>query len=265
MITYQHSQTHTSPETPSTTALVHTTATRGPARQLIDEWERLAISRPILRKVNAWGIVPEPISHLDELLQHAGFGRATDDSQADHVLWLLVRRAEHDELAARIVLHRVLPAVLAISQRRGRIIRGGMYEALDETVSTAWMVIRTFPHQRRTSKIAANLCRDIEYHAFVRQSRLRSVDIDPRSELRLTLMASPDERIDPAEELHELLSDAEAAGLSDRHSSLLRDLATGMSTEQAAINRNMSARTMRNHKHIAINAFHQAHRRATKI
>jgi hypothetical protein len=218
-----------------------------------------------LRKVNAWGLTPDPITHLDELLQYAGFGKATDDSGADHVLWQLVCRAEHDELAARIVLHRILPAVLSIAQRRGRIMRGGMNEALDETVASAWMIIRTFPHQRRTAKIASNLCRDVEYHAFVREARLKKVDIDPRTELHFATLANTYKRIDAAEELEELLRDAESAGLPPHHATLLRDLGRGVSTDEAAYERNISPRTMRNHKHIAINAFRQAHRRATTI
>lgn len=250
---------------PNPTALVHTTAQTGPARKLIDEWERLNTSRPIVKKVNAWGLTTEPISNLDELLIFAGFGRATDDSAADHVLWKLVCLAEHNELAARIVLHRILPAVMSIAQRRGRLLRGGTREALDEVVPTAWMVIRTFPHARRTSKIASNLCRDIEYHAFVRHTRLRTPDIDHYADYRLPLLTHVEQPVDPADELDDLLRDACAAGLQERHALLLRDIGKGMTTDEAAAVRNVSPRTMRNHKNSAIAAFREAHERATKI
>jgi hypothetical protein len=249
----------------SAPALVHTTAQSGPARQLIDEWERLSISRPTLRKVNSWGLTPEPITHLDEMLVHAGFGRPVDDSAADHVLWQLICRAENDDLAARIVLHRVLPSVLSIAQRRGRIMRGGMSAALDEAVPTAWMVIRTFPHQRRQAKIAANLARDIEYHAFVRQARLRSVDIDLNGHNYMPMLASPPEYIDPATEAHDLISDAAQAGLSRRHVSVLREMANGVSTIDAAKARDMSPRTMRNHKNYAISAIKRVHKKSLNV
>jgi DNA-binding CsgD family transcriptional regulator len=250
---------------PSSPALVHTTAQSGPARQLINEWERLSISRPALRKVNSWGLTAEPISHLDEMLVHAGFGRPTDDCAADHVLWKLICRAEHDELAARIVLHRVLPSVLSIAQRRGRIMRGGMSAALDEVIPTAWMVIRTFPHERRQAKIAANLARDIEYHAFVRETRLRSVDIDHSGHHYIPMLPNTATYVDPAEEIHELISDAATAGLSRRHVSLLRDIANGVSTVDAAKARNLSPRTMRNHKNHAINAFLRVHKKSLNV
>lgn len=246
-------------------ALVHTTAQSGPTRQLIDEWERLSISRPTLRKVNSWGLTTEPISHLDEMLVHTGFGRPIDDADADHVLWRLICLAEHDELAARIVLHRVLPSVMSIAKRRGRIMRGGIEAAIDEAIPTAWMVIRTFPHERRRAKIAANLARDIEYHAFVRHTRLRAVDIDHGASNYMSMVASGPDYVDPSEEIEQLLDDAAKAGLSRRHVSLLRDIGNGISTEEAAKMRDMSPRTMRNHKNYAINAFLRVHKKQLNV
>lgn len=257
--------THKVPTEQVHNALVHTTANTGPARQLIDEWEHLCISRPILKKVNAWGLTTEPVSHLDELLTYAGFGRATDDSAADHVLWKLVCLAEHNELAARIVLHRILPAVMSVAQRRGRLLRGGTREALDEVIPVAWMVIRTFPHQRRRSKIASNLSRDIEYHAFVRHTRLRAPNIDHNAYHRLPNLTTAEQKIDPADELNELLHDACVAGLSQRNADLLRDIGKGMTTNEAAAARQVSPRTMRNHKNAAIAEFLVAHQKATTI
>lgn len=248
------------PRTPAP-ALVHTVAQSGPTRQLINEWERISISRPTLRKVNSWGLTPEPITHLDELLVCTGFGRPIDDADADHILWRLICLAENDELAARIVLHRVLPSVMSIAKRRGRIMRGGIEAAIDEVIPTAWMVIRTFPHQRRKAKIAANLARDIEYHAFVRESRLRTVEIDHGASNYMSMMASVPERVDSCEELDDLLDDAAKAGLSRRHVSLLRDIGHGVTTEEAAATRDMSPRTMRNHKNYAIKAFLRVHKK----
>lgn len=246
-------------------ALVHTVAQSGPTRQLINEWERISISRPTLRKVNSWGLTPEPITHLDELLVYTGFGRPVDDADADHILWQLICRAEHDELAARIVLHRVLPSVMSIAKRRGRIMRGGIEAAIDEVIPTAWLVIRTFPHQRRRAKIAANLARDIEYHAFVRQSRLRTVEVDHGASNYMSMMASHPEHLDSSEELDDLLNDAARAGLSRRHVSLLRDIGHGVSTEDAADMRDMSPRTMRNHKNYAIKAFLRVHKKQLNV
>ena len=258
-------QTQHQPAVENNGALVHTTATAGPARQLIDEWDRLNTSRPILKKVNAWGLTTEPVVTLDELLVFAGFGRAADDSAADHVLWKLTCLAEHNELAARIVLHRILPAVMSVAQRRGRLLRGGMREALDEVIPVAWMVIRTFPHHRRTSKIAANLSRDIEYHAFVRHTRLRAPEIDHSANYRLANLTTSETQVDSRDELHELLHEASRAGLAQRHVDLLTDLGNGMSTNEAAAARKISPRTMRNHKNAAIAEFLAVHKRVNNV
>jgi hypothetical protein len=154
---------------------------------------------------------------------------------------------------------------MSIAQRRGRIMRGGTGAAIDEVIPTAWMVIRTFPHQRRTAKIAANLARDIEYHAFVRESRLRSIEIDHTANYYIPLVPNAPQYVDPIEELDDVLQDAAKAGLSRRHVSLLRDLGHGMSTDDAAKVRNMSPRTMRNHKQYAIKAFQRVHNKTLNV
>ena len=61
------------------------------------------------------------------------------------------------------------------------IIAGGIDAALGDIIPAAWVVIRTFPHRRRPVKIAANIALDSEYHAFVRDARLRRVQEVPVS------------------------------------------------------------------------------------
>ena len=237
---------------PST--LVWTTHTTGPARLLIDEWERLAQSRIVLRRVNAWPFLPRPVHSLDDLLQLAGFGRAIDDTDGDRLLWHLVRHAENDELAARIVLHRVMPSILSMVRRRGRVVAGGANAAMNEAIGAAWMVIRQFPHERRTNKIAANLVRDIEYHAFVREYRLKRVhEIQVDHDIMRNVAHDP--QIDPlAEKLDDVLCEALENGVERHHIALLERLGSGESTEKLALESAVSTRTMRNRRRVAIDA-----------
>ena len=237
---------------PST--LVWTTHTTGPARLLIDEWERLAQSRIVLRRVNAWPFLPRPVHSLDDLLQLAGFGRAIDDTEGDRLLWHLVRHAENDELAARIVLHRVMPSILSMVRRRGRVVAGGANAAMNEAIGAAWMVIRQFPHERRTNKIAANLVRDIEYHAFVREYRLKRVhEIQVDHDIMRNVAHDP--QIDPlAEKLDDVLCEALENGVERHHIALLERLGSGESTEKLALESAVSTRTMRNRRRVAIDA-----------
>ena len=236
------------------TALVWTTSASGPARMMIDEWERLAYSRPVLRKVNSWSFMPHPVQHLDELLALAGFGRPIDDSDGDRMLWELVRHAEHDDLAARIVLHRVMPSVLAMVRRRGRVVPGGPQAAMNEAIGAAWMVIRQFPHHRRHHKIAANLVRDIEYHAFVREYRLKRVS-ESQIGNEMMINVPHDPQVDPlAERLDDVLCEALEHGVSQEQIALLERLASGATTEQLAKEVGLSTRTLRNRRRDAINA-----------
>ena len=106
-----------SPVPRSRPALVHARLrNRGPAGHVVAEWERLARSRALLRHVNSWDFLMTPVDHIDEVLEVCGFGKRVDDSDADHMFLCLVRLAAHDDLAARIALHRVLPAIMAIEQ-----------------------------------------------------------------------------------------------------------------------------------------------------
>jgi hypothetical protein len=172
---YRQTQTDSDSDQPLPTALVWSTVTSGPARQFIDEWARLSYRPSVLRRVNAWDFLPRPVADLDDLLTVCGFGTPFDDEAGDLVLWHMTRLAEHDDLAARVCLHRIMPAVMSVARRRGRITPGGVENAIGDAISTAWMVIREFPYDRRHVKIAANLVRDVEYYGFVRDQRLRRV------------------------------------------------------------------------------------------
>lgn len=230
-------------------------AGRGPVGRVVTEWSRLTRRPAVLRTVNSWDFIDPPVTHLDEVLARAGFGRPTTDSEGDKILWHLADLAHTDELAARIVLHRILPALMAIARRRGRIHPKGPYAAMEELLTTAWIVIRTYPSDRRPRKVAANLVRDCEYHAFVRQQRLRRPDELPT--LDMGVIAQPEATCDPADELAELLSEARDAGVDEHDITLLQALAGGETTNNLALKLNVSPRTVRNWRLRAIEAVRQ--------
>ena len=246
-----------SPIPRSRPALVHARLrNRGPAGHVVAEWERLARSRSVLRHVNSWGFLPTPVSHIDEVLEVCGFGKRVDDTDADQMFLCLVRLAAHDELAARVALHRVLPAIMAIAKRRGRIHPHGAYAAMSELLTTAWEVIRTYPCERRPKKIAANIVRDIEYFTYVRDARLKRVT-EVCVESDHSFGSSPDDEPTAAEELCEVLADAAAAGLDPNDLSLLRRYAAGESTQTIAESLGLSPRTVRNRRRAALDEVRQ--------
>lgn len=242
---------------PQRPALVYSSPQRGgPAGLLVAEWHRLSRSRAVLREVNSWEFLGAPVAHIDEVLERCGFGRRTDDSAADHMLWQLVRLAAHDDLAARIALHRVLPAVMSIARRRGRIHPRGAHAAMGELLTTAWEIIRTYPCERRPRKVAANIVRDIEYFTYVRDARLKRVEEVSVEGDHGFGHCEPDD-LSPADELDEVLADAAQAGLDPASLSLLRRYAAGESTDTIATSLGLSPRTVRNRRRAAIDEVRQ--------
>ncbi len=240
------------------TPLVWSTVSTGPARDIIDEWERIRTRRPTLAKVNAWPFMPMAVDDLDRVLELCGFGRAVDDREGDRLLWHVVREATTCDVAARIVLHRILPALMAMAKRRGRLVRGGMDAAMTDILATAWCVIREYPHHRRHDKVAANLVRDTEYHTFVRHHRLRHVDETQVGDEVLHRFIEAHTG-NPDDDVQEMLRDAEEMGVEQRHIDLLRQFANGRTNDDVAADLGVSTRTVRNHKRHAVEAVRSAY------
>lgn len=248
----------------TSTPLVWSTVTSGPARDMINEWERLRRRPAILRHVNAWDFLPQPINDLDQLLELSGFGRPIDDAEGDALLWLLVREAEHDDIAARVVLHRLLPPLMAMARRRGRVVHGGASTAMVDILAQAWFVIRQYPHHRRHHKVAANLVRDIEYHAFVRHHRLRHVDERYVGDDLLYQLVQ-DTSSTGTSSWDAVVNDAVAMGVDEQHLKLLQYFIDGSCNDDVAQVLGVSSRTIRNYKRAAIDAIQDAYRSVESV
>ena len=238
--------------------LVRVRTNDGPCRSLVDEWDAMATRPSVLATVNSWRLVPTEFGHLDEVLVAAGFGRAVDDSNGDHILWHLAVLARTEATAARVVLHRLLPALVSVARRRGAIHPGGTSAAIDEVLASAWETLRNYPAERRPVKVAANIVLDSQYRAFVapvRRRRVTEVSVDHVSAVRWE-----DNDADPAVdlELAGVLEDAESLGVEPDHVTLLRRLAAGETTAQIALDSGWSARTIRNRRAAAVDAVRRA-------
>jgi hypothetical protein len=215
----------------------------GISAQLQREWDRLR-SRPIIvDRARRWGVTDCVFDDLDALLALAGFRTvATDETEA--VLRRLVIRAADDELAARVVLQRVLPGLLALVRRRQSRLGDDMLEHL---VAAAWIAIRTFAPSRRPACIAAALIGQADHACFCRPGRRKStseVSFDPA---RVTGM--PDERrVSACEELAGVLAEARAAGVPSTDLELVRHLLRTGSPSQVARDLQVTARTIRNRR-----------------
>ena len=220
-----------------------TTTGHGVAPRLQREWDRLRYRSRSIGRAREWAVTDVVFDDLDGLLALAGFRtQATDETEA--VLRRLVIRAVDDELAARIVLQRVLPGLMAVVRRHHAQFGDDMLEHL---VAAAWIGIRTFTPNRRPACLAAALIADADHACFSRPGRRKSlteVTFDPA---RVTRM--PDERRPTAcEELAGVLADARAAGVPATDLELVTRLLQTGSPGQVARDLHVTARTIRNRR-----------------
>jgi len=228
---------------------------------LFGEWDRLARQAQNIRRANAWQLPGEPVEHLDEILRRAGFSVPTNDEHLDFYLSRVVAIAKDDDLAARIVLQRIMPGLVSIAVRRAPIVPNGLNGAFDLIVSSAWIVIRQFPIERRPRRVAANLLMDIEYAAFVRDGRLKASRseefVSPEGLLGIEFgrLRSGGLDADPvieANALELLLHDLNRQGLASNDIQMLRAISQEINSVEAADVLGISPRSVRNRRERAL-------------
>ena len=219
------------------------------AAPLLNEWNRLNRRSATHRRIAEWAIPGcAPAIDLDSLLSLVGlFGDPRDD-EADARLAAVMQLAATDDLAARLALHRVLPSLVAVATRRARKYATSRQVAFDDLVAHAWIVIRTYPIERRPRRVAAGLVRDIEYRTFVRDHRLRSADELPMSDGPIA--TEPDRTVEsePMMLVIELLRDARSAGVDSEDLRFAAEWATGSSTVELAKSFDLCERSVRNRR-----------------
>ena len=189
---------------------------------------------------------------MDELLALTGLGSSQPDWSGDDALRRLVVLARHDDLAARVVLQRMLPG-LSASAKRFSSTFDTQLEAFDELLSEAWSVIRSFPIERRDRYVIKNLLRDCEYHAFLKARRRRLVH-EPADPVTFdwSPAAEPEPTAEPLAVILELLRRARAGGLSDAYFAVAAALLNNRTVKQAATQLQVTDRTVRNRRHALV-------------
>jgi hypothetical protein len=231
------------------------------ADDLNREWRRLDTDPRSIARATGWQILP-PVERLDLFLTCAGYGGPSDDITGDRVLSRLVAVARGDELAARVVLQRILPGLISTAVRRGRIAPGGPVEAFGELVAVSWEVIRAYPIERRPERVAANLLRDVEYQAFVRPQRRLTLEVrvgDLESAFEELCVVEAD--VDPGgrSELQEVIDWARRRGVDAAHIDLLRRVGAGGSSAEIARALRCTERTVRNRRRTAMEEVRRAY------
>ena len=217
------------------------------SRRLDRDWQFLRTRRVSLICARAWDLTPPGIA-LDDLRWFIDATQRSGGREADRLLGRLVSVAHHDDLAARIVVQRLLPG-LVVQSRRHRFRCDGV-EPLDLVVPSAWMAVKRFDVRRRSTHIAASLRSDAIHLAFRQPSRRvsRSDVVEP-SDFDKRPAATT---LGAFEELASAVALARRRGVADEHLELVRHLVRAGSPTQVALERGVTARTVRNHRDVAI-------------
>jgi DNA-directed RNA polymerase specialized sigma24 family protein len=206
------------------------------------EWQRLRRDPAALERAAGWGIVCGRVEDLDQVLAGVGFDTAAERAR-DDAFRRLVLHAADDELAARIVVQRLLPGLIAAAVRRLHLDD----QALGELIGAAWIAIRTFSPERTPGNLAAALIADADYLAYRRSWRAvgsREVPIGEHGDLA---GATDDADTDPPTELRDVLAEARRAGVPDEDLALLQQIAeAGTAALAAALQ--VTPRTVRNRR-----------------
>ena len=208
------------------------------------EWRSLRLRPDVLADAARWGVVDGPVHDLDQVLRAVGYESATD--AADERLRRLVLIAADEELAARVVIQRISPGLLALVRRRRGHGAGGT--AYEELLGAAWISIRTFRPDRRPACLAAALISDADYRAFRAPTRRRSASERPvdTSTTRSPIPAgiAPNAEAELAE-LFELAADA---GVPEEDLDLMRRLLDTPTIIELARDMRITPRTIRNRR-----------------
>lgn len=227
------------------------------------EWQALNQRPAVLRRAAGWGLGMS-FNSLDEVVVATGYrshqeqrlcARGSGSAVANEVLRRLLVVAGTDDVAARVVLQRLLPGVVAAARRWGGHRPGGSFDAFDEMLSATWMVIREFPAERQTRHLAASVLRAGEYRAFQKSNR-RMMVLELTAPNLLDLPVETVVTLDVADELAEVVACASA--LTEHELQLIELLARGCSAAEMAEQLSISVRTVRNHRDAVVHRLREA-------
>ena len=222
------------------------------------EWDHLRTSRRALRTARGWAdtyrdhplaAVVADLSDLEDIRRATQ--RTNDpDRPDDAILLALVELARTDELAGRCVLQHLMPALIGHAMRYRSF--SDHTDPVAHVVTAAWLAIRVYDVERRRHHVASSLISDAVFQAFRRHLRLRSQSEQIRSPATFIEAPHHDEPATPLDEFLTVLREARRAGVPRCDLDLLRELVRSGSPGQVALERNVTPRTIRNHRDRAI-------------
>lgn len=240
------------------------TRTANFSSRLDAEWEHLRTSRRALRIARRWWadqpddpfhLVAAGIDDLETIV--AATQRDSGSSNGgDEILLHLVELARTDELAGRLVVQRLLPALISRTKRYAPFHRS--VDPIEVVVAAAWLAVRAYDTERRRRNVASSLLSDSIYTAFRQPYRRRSAGETVRPIGHFVTMPSVEVEPTAFEELAEVVRTARRAGVPPHDLDLVRHLVQTGSPGVVARQRSVTPRTIRNHRDRAIVNIRQA-------
>jgi len=219
------------------------------------DWARLRTCRRALVRARRWAhddrshplsAILDGIDDLGSIVVATQRGAGHDDD----ILLRLVELARHDELAGRIVVQRLLPGLIARSIRYRSHADGT--DPVEIVVAAAWMAVRSFDTERRRRHVAASLISDAVFNAFRAPLRRRSAGEQVRAPERFEYVVAAVAEPSSLEELADVVRAARHAGVPATDLDLLCRLAQVESATTVARERQVTTRTIRNHRTRAV-------------
>ena len=226
------------------------------------EWSHLRTSRRALRTARGWAqaypdhplaTVVADLGDLDEIRQATQRSSASGggcERSDDAILLALVELARSDELAGRIVLQHLLPALIVQAKRYRSFT--DRTDPIAQVVPAAWLAIRSFDVERRRRHIASSLLSDAVFQAFRRALRARAGTEEVVAPSAFAATPCVDGPATALDEFVIVLRDARRAGVPSFDLDLLRQLVRVGSPGIVARQRKVTPRTIRNHRDRAI-------------
>jgi hypothetical protein len=192
------------------------------------------------------------VAELTDLEQIRQATQRRDDAERsdDAILLALVELSDSDELAGRIVLQHLLPALIA-NGRRYRSYKDRS-DPMAQIVPAAWLAIRSYDVERRRHHVASSLISDAVFQAFRRPLRARAATEEVTSPSSFAAISYHDGPATALDEFVTVLRDAAHAGVPAHHLDLLRQLVRVGSPGIVAEQRDVTPRTVRNHRDRAV-------------
>ncbi len=230
-------------------------STRGHiAEQLDREWDALLHRREHLDEVRSWACPLRPltadvlrsISSLDDLIEatHARHGEL-----GNTLLGELVGRSPTSALAGRIVVQRLLPALLTGVSRYGQLCPHP--DRVSEAVGALWIAIASYDVDQRPRAIAASLVSDTMWNAFRMPARRLSAGELPAEPRRFIDTVATDQH-DALVEFAHVVRLGRASGVGEADLDVLIRLVRHGSPAAVAALDDVSTRTVRTRRAQAV-------------